>query len=324
MSTRFYERCRGRLDEAARAAGTEISPVLLPPGSDGRLEPPEKERIDIAFFSGEVFADGEARGFFAAAQGAPNLKWMHLFNAGVDNPVFTRLLEQGVRLTTSSGSTAPPIAHSVMGGVLMLSRGFVLWLDGQRRHAWEPIPLNQLPVDLGEQTLTVLGLGAIGSEVARLARAFGLHVIGVRRSPARPGDPVDELVPPSALAEVLPRTDWLVVACPLTAETRHIVDAAALAALRPGARVVNIARGEVIDEQALIGALRSGQVGGAYLDVFETEPLPPESPLWDLPNVIISPHNSPASKGNDDRVTEIFFRNLRHWLKGEAMENEVG
>jgi phosphoglycerate dehydrogenase-like enzyme len=136
-------------------------------------------------------------------------------------------------------------------------------------------------------------------------------------------DPVDELHHPAALAELLPRADWLALACPLTDETRNMIDTRALALLPRGARILNVARGEVIDEPALIEALRGGQVGGAYLDVFQIEPLPAESPLWDLPNVIITPHNSAASAGNDGRAAAIFLRNLRHWAHGEPLVNEV-
>jgi phosphoglycerate dehydrogenase-like enzyme len=145
----------------------------------------------------------------------------------------------------------------------------------------------------------------------------------VRRGPRRADDPVDELHLPAALPGLLPRCDWLIIACPLTPETRGLVDAGLIATLPRGARIINIARGEIVAEQALIGALRSGHLAGAYLDVFETEPLPPESPLWDLPNVLITPHNSSAAAGNDERVLAIFLDNLGRWHRGEALVNEI-
>lgn len=319
-------------DHFARTHGATVAPVAaeaglafefltLPADADARLSPEECARADIAFFSGDIFPR-YSRGFFAAAAQATNLKWVHVFNAGVDNPVFKAFMERGVRLTTSSGSTAKPIAQTAIGGMLMLARRFPTWAESQRRRAWEPIRDNP-PPDLDSQTLVVLGVGAIGNEIARLASGIGLHVIGVRRSPWREGDHVDEMVAPSHFLEVLPRCDWLALACPLTPETRGLVDAKALAALPAGAHVINIARGEVVDEPAMIDALRSGHLAGAYLDVVSQEPLPAESPLWDLPNVIISPHNSAIAAGNEGRTVDYFLANLGHWAKGEPLVNEV-
>lgn len=181
-----------------------------------------------------------------------------------------------------------------------------------------------MPRDLAGQTAVIVGLGHIGREIARLARALGLKVIGVRRSALAPGDPVDELCPPSRLAEIAPRADWLILACPLTEQTRGMVDAALLARLPRNARLINIARGEIVDESALVEALRTRRLAGAYLDVFEHEPLPQDSPLWDLPNVIVSPHNSSAASGNDARIFEIFLENLVRIARNEDLLNEAG
>jgi len=323
VSSMFLAAHGERVYDVARTAGLDLQPVLLPDAPGARISAEDLDRIEIAFFSGDIFAEGRSRGFFAAAQGAPNLKWMHVFHAGVDNPVFSRILEKA-RISTSSGSTAEPIAQTLIAGMLMLARGFPAWLDAQRRHAWEPFRGSAIPDDLSTQTMVVVGLGAIGCEIARLGRAFGLRVIGVRRSPAREDDPIDEIRHPSALPEILPGCDWLAIACPLTDETRRLIDAKALSLLPRGARILNIARGEVIDEAAMIDALRSGHLGGAYLDVFEQEPLPEDSPLWDLPNVIVTPHNSAASTGNDARVVEYFCENLARWGRNEPLLNEVG
>jgi D-2-hydroxyacid dehydrogenase (NADP+) len=318
----FLDRYGDELGRTAREAGLELDPVLLPGDPAARLGPDDVARIEIALFSSDVFPD-YARGFFAAAQGAPNLRWLHVFNAGTDNPVFGRILEKGARITNSSGSTAEPIAQTATAGLLMLARGFPHWLDAQRRRSWEPVAWRESPPDLRGQVMVVIGLGAIGREIARLARALGLTVIGVRRSPRRPDDPVDEMCAPPALHSVLPRANWVALACPLTEETRGIIGRREIELLPEGARIVNIARGEVIDEAAMIEALQTGRLGGAYLDVFATEPLPPESPLWEMPNVIITPHNSAVSQGNDRRATSIFLRNLKAWGKGEPLENEV-
>lgn len=311
-----------RYADDIQAAWPGIEYVVLPTDPDGRLTPEQLEPIDYAFFSLDIFPTF-SRGFFSAVQGAPNIQWLHVQNAGVDNPVFARILDRGVRISTSSGSTAMPIAQSVIGGMLLLSRPFLHWADARARRAWEPVPNDRIPPDLAGQKMTVVGLGAIGSEIARIARAIGLEVTGVRRSPLRDGDPVDRVAPPSALPELVKETDWLALACPLTEATRGLISRELLANLKPGAHILNIARGEVVDEQAMIEGLKSGRIAGAYLDVFTNEPLEPESPLWDMPNVIMSPHNSAAAQGNGHRAAQYFLENLRRMRNGEPLVNEV-
>ena len=295
--------------------------LVLPADPAGRLPDADCERIEIAFFSTDVFPD-HSRQFFSAARKAPRLKWLHAFNVGVDHPIFAELLERGVRVTTSAGSTAEPIAQTAVMGLLALARGFPRWLVNQRTRTWSPERRN-LPRDLKEQTAVVLGLGRIGAEIARLAQALGLKVIGVRRGARRAEDTVDELHAPAALPGLLARCDWLFIACPLTDETRGLIGAQAISTLPKGARVINVARGEIVDEGALIEALRGGHLAGAYLDVTATEPLPADSPLWDLPNVLVTPHNSGAAAGNNVRVLEIFLDNLGRWQRGAPLVNEV-
>ena len=321
---RFLDRHADRLQAACTEAGLALDPVAVPEGDGARLEEAELARIEVAAlmdpFEGN---EGLARRFFGAVLRAPAVRWVHVPFAGVDHPVFVHLRERNIRLSTSSGATAEPIAHTAIGGVLALARGFPHWWAAQQRREWAPHRGARIPDDLRGQTMVVLGMGAIGGHVARLARALGLYVIGVRRNPPTADDHVDEMHPPARLAELLPRADWLVIACPLTAETRGLVDDAALARLRPTAHLVNVARGQIVDEAALTAALAAGRLAGAYLDVFEEEPLPAGSPLWSLPNVIVSPHNSAASTGNAARVVEIFLRNLAHWGRDEPLENEV-
>lgn len=324
LVSRFQlDQLEDRLQGIEAETGVAFERVLVPDDPDGRVDPAVLARVEIAFFSYDVFPD-RSRAFFAAALGASGLRWLHNFNTGTDHPIFERFLERGVELTNSPRANAPPIAQTAITGMLMLARGFPHWLDAQRRCEWERIPAGQLPSNLSEQTLVIVGLGAIGSEIARLGRAFGLEVIGVRRSPRTSGDPVDELISPGRLKEVLPRADWLALACPLTEATRGLIDAEALAALPRGARLLNVARGEIIDEAELIEALRTGQVGGAYLDVFETEPLASDSPLWRLPNVIVTPHNSAVSTGSGERQARGFLRNLAHWARKQPLEDRVG
>jgi D-2-hydroxyacid dehydrogenase (NADP+) len=311
-------------DIAAAAARDNIPLELLalPADREARLAQADCARITAAFFSGDVFPDF-SRQFFSTVRKAPGLKWMHVFNAGIDHPIYTEMLARCVRLTTSSGSTAEPIAQTAITALLMLARNFPRWLAGQRTHTWNPMRPPDVPRDLAGQRMLILGAGQIGSEIARLARVLGLHVTGVRRSAAAAADPFDALYPPAQLAMLLPDADWLVIACPLTAQTRGMIDAGLIAKLPRGARIINIARGEIIDENALVTALQSGHLGGAWLDVFEKEPLPAESPLWDLPNVLLSPHNSAAASGNEQRVNAIFIGNLGRWHRGEALVNEV-
>jgi phosphoglycerate dehydrogenase-like enzyme len=322
LSERFLERYGERVDRISLETGLRLDRIPLPADPAARLGDSARDRIELAYFSTDLFPDG-ARAFFAAVHGARNLRWVHVFNAGTDHPVFQRLLERGVRLSSSAGASAQPIAQTALAALLWLARGFPHWQDAQRRRAWERLPDAETPRDLSGQTLVIVGLGGIGRELARLARALGLRVIGVRRSPASPDDPVDELHPPAALDQLLPRADWLALACPLTPETRRMIDARALALLPRGARVLSVGRGEVMDEAALAEALAKGHLAGAYLDVFEVEPLPAASPLWDLPNVIVTPHNSAASRGNERRQAESFLANLARFGCGQPLLHEV-
>jgi phosphoglycerate dehydrogenase-like enzyme len=273
VSPQFRQTCGPDIASTVRAAGIELDWLTLPDDPEARLDATTCARAEIAFYTHDAFTE-RPRQFFSTLKHASSLKWLHVFNAGVDHPVFAGVLARGIRLTTSAGSTAQPIAHTAIAGLLMLARGFPRWLDAQRRRAWEPQRGSTAPRDLDGQTMLILGLGHIGREIAHLGRALGLKVIGVRRSPRSPADPVDELHPPAALAALLPRADWLVVACPLTADTHHLVNADRLAQLPRHACVINVSRGAVIDEPALIAALTGQRLAGAYLDVFETDPLP--------------------------------------------------
>jgi D-2-hydroxyacid dehydrogenase (NADP+) len=322
VSHHLRARHGSRIAGAAARAAMPLEIVALPENSTARLSDVDCERVEAAFFSLDVFPDF-SRPFFSAVRKAPRLRWLHVFNAGVDHPIYTEMLERGVRLTTSSGTASVPISQTAIMGLLALARGLPHWLEAQGRREWSPMTGAAAPRDLEGQTAVILGLGKIGGEIARLAKVLRLHVIGVRRGPRQPDDPVDELHPPSALADLAPRCDWLVIACPLTRETRGLVSAALLARLPHGAHLINISRGEIADEPAVVEALRSGRLAGAYLDVFATEPLPRESPLWDMPNAIVTPHNAGASAGNENRILELFLDNLARWHRGETLVNEI-
>ncbi len=323
LSQGFAANYGDRLAAAARQAGLQTDIVHLPDDPRGRLSAADCERIGIAYLTRDIRFSEHYHGFGAAVAAARNLKWVHFVSTGIDqHPFLPALIERGVRLTTSAGTNGEPVAQTAICGLLMLARGFPRWIDAQRRRAWEPMRGSAVPRDLRGQTVSVIGLGTIGATVARFCQALGMHVIGVRRRPMQSGDPVDEMHTLAALPEVLPRCDWLVLACPLTAATRHLVNAGTLALLPKGAHIINVARGGVADQQALTDALQSGHLGGAYLDVFEKEPLPSDSPLWDLPNVLVTPHNASASAGNEHRAAEVFLTNLARWARGETLLNE--
>jgi len=306
---------------AAGRNGVELELLVLPDDPEARIADAVAARAEAAYFSADIFP-AFSKQFFSATRRAPGLKWLQVFNAGVDHPVFATILERGVRLTTAAGSAAEPIAQTAIAGMLALARNFPRWMASQRSHHWDPLRGPEVPRDLRGQVMLVYGLGGIGMEIARLARALGLTVIGVRRNAIKTAL-VDEIHTPDHLPGLLARSDWLVIACPLTNETRGMISADLLAKLPRGARVINIARGEIIAEHALIAALQSGHLGGAYLDVFAQEPLPSDSPLWDMPNVIVTPHNASASAGNEARVNAIFLDNLLRWAHHQPLVNEV-
>lgn len=300
-------------DELA-AVAPDLEVVVLRRGED--VAPHDVARITVAFFSNDVWPE-RAAPFMRVALDAENLQWFHSMSAGVDSPVFSMFLDRGVRLTTSSGASAPTIAGTVMLYLLALSRDMPAWLRAQAAHEWRPGPFRELH----GQRLVVAGYGPIGQEVVRLARAFGMEPVIVRR--AARGDEPFPVRPLAELVDVVADADALVVALPLTDDTRGIVSSGIISAMPSHGVFVNVGRGELVDQDALTDALRAGRLAGAGLDVFTTEPLPADDALWDLPNVIVSPHNSGTSDHTTHRVVEIFFDNLGRFGRGEPLRNEV-
>lgn len=271
-------------------------------------------RINLACFSGDAWPERSAN-FMQVCLQSPDLEWLHTFSAGVDHPVFRGMIDRGVQVTTSSGSSASPIAQTVMMYLLALTRDLPGWLQAQAERRWDQRAITELD----GLTVGVVGMGPIGCEIARLSAAFGMRPIGMRRTVR--GDEPCETWTLDRLPELAGTVDVLVLAIPLSDETRSLVDASILGALRPGALFVNIARGEVVDEAALVEALRSGHLGGAGLDVFAVEPLPEDSPLWTLPNVIVTPHSSGTTTRTHERAFEIFLDNLSRREAGEPLRN---
>jgi phosphoglycerate dehydrogenase-like enzyme len=323
LTQAFYQDYGRELQETAERAGIEVEPVLLEQCVAADYDAELLARVNLAFFSSDLIRN-RGSGFHEAVVVAPNLQWFHLCGVGVDRARYGALLDRGVRITNSIGVNNEPIALNAVTGLLVLAREFPHWLQAQQERIWRPIDWDSpiLPLDLAGQTMVLVGVGAVGSRIAEFARLLRMHVVGVRRSP-HSGEAVDEMVHPKELDRVLKDADWLVLACTLTDETRGLIDARRLALLKRGARFVNISRGAVVVEEDLIEALKSGQLRGAYMDVFAKEPLPAESPLWDMPNVVITPHNAAISSGKYRREADLFFQNLRRWSRGQPMLNEV-
>ena len=303
--------------------GAQPDIVHLPDDPSKRLGAADLARIHAAYFTRDLRFTKYVQAFDHAMTATPNLRWVHYISSGM-NPTdwLDDLLHRGVRMSTSTGSNAEPVAQIALTGLLLMGRRMHVWIRGQQNKQWLPHRDKDVPPDLAGQTVVVVGLGAVGTRFASYARMLGLNVIGVRRSPLNPDDPVDRLVSPSQLADVLPLADFLVMTCPLTPATRGLIDARTLALLKPTASFINVARGEVVDETALIDALQRKALAGAYLDVYAQEPLPADSPLWDMPTVVMSPHNASSARGNEARGAGIFIENIGRLLRNEPLRNE--
>ncbi len=252
---------------------------------------------------------------------APRLRWVQGIGAGVEQFAKAGVTRDRVVVTNASGVSSASMAEFVIGRLLQVWKRFREADRHQEEHAYERIYGRTFT----GSTVGIVGMGSIGRAVAERARALGARVLGQRRSARAGGDPgpADELFGPEGLHEMLALCDAVVVAAPETPETFHLIDAAALAAMKPGTMLVNVARGSLVDEAALVAALTTGHVAAAALDVFEQEPLPPESPLWDLPNVYVSAHSSVSVDRYLDDVFDLFVDNAARYLRGEELRNRV-
>ena len=268
---------------------------------------------------------------------APHLRWVQLISAGADHVIGHPTLNSGVVLTTTSGIHAINIGEYVLALMLAWAHRLPALLDHQRRAEW-PNERHKLftPQELRGQTVGVVGYGSIGREVGRLARALGMRVLALQRGDDRVdhgyiisgvGDPEgripERFYRPDELWEMLPECDYVVLAVPLTSATRNLIGVQALWAMKPTAFLVNIARGGIVDESALIQALQEGWIGGAGLDVFAQEPLPTDSPLWRMPNVVLTPHIAGFTANYYERTADLFAENLHRYLTDRPLLNQV-
>jgi phosphoglycerate dehydrogenase-like enzyme len=268
---------------------------------------------------------------------APQLCWLQLHSAGADHILDHPVLQSNISITTTSGIHATPIAEYVLASILAHRWRVPLWSHCQRERKW---PAGRWDLyarpELRDSTLGIVGYGSIGREVGRLAHAFGMRVLALRRLAGRTeqgyavehtGDPSgavpDRFYLPQALHEMLAKCDYVVIALPLTPATTHFIGEAELRAMKSTAYLVNIARGSIVDETALIRALQEGWIAGAGLDVFEQEPLPPDSPLWELENAMLSPHVAGFTPRYDERAAELFAQNLARYVAGEPLLNLI-
>jgi phosphoglycerate dehydrogenase-like enzyme len=310
-------------------------PDLLPPtryacdhrGVDDFRRTPEGERqwrqmLGVAEVLFGIPGDSP-EGLAEAVRAYPGLRWVQATSAGAGEQVGAAELTEEelgrVIITSAAGVHAGPLAEFALFGLLAFAKDLPRIVADQRAHRWSHYPM----AELSGRTLLIVGLGQIGAEVARLAAALRMRVIGLNRTGTGDYPHVDELARIETLGDCLGEADAIVISVPLTPQTRGLLDAGAIARIKPGATLVNVGRGGVLDEPALIDALREKRLAGAALDVFATEPLGADSPLWDLPNVLLTPHTAGLSERENGRIVSLFVENLRRYLRGEQLLNRV-
>jgi D-2-hydroxyacid dehydrogenase (NADP+) len=251
---------------------------------------------------------------------APKLKFIQSISAGTDQYSREALKAAGIRLASGHGVNARAVAEHAMSLILAMTRQLHFARDNQAKHHWRGMvpDLAKREDELGRKTLLIVGLGRIGSHLASLAKAFGMRVIGTKRDPGSGGAGADDVFSNGRLGEILPLADFVALTCPLTPQTEGLINAAALARMKPSAYLINVARGKVVDEPALIAALNDGRIAGAGLDCTAEEPLPNASPLWDIPNVLITPHTAGETQKYEDNVIDLLLENLDRLWRGET------
>lgn len=283
------------------------------------LSPEQRARWASILSKADILFDFDRQDAANLPRNAPKLRWLQATSAGIGEYLRrTKLDESAITFTTASGVHSRPLAEFTMLGLLYFFRDVPFLNARKAQHHWERYTVQ----GLDGARLLLVGLGSLGRAVAKDCAAFGVEVWGTRRTADgdRP-EGVAQLIAQKDIRSVLPEVDALVLACPLTEETRLLIDRPEIEAMKPGSVLVNISRGQVVNEQALYEALKSGRLKGAALDVFEVEPLPKESPMWDLPNVLISPHSASTVGAENHRIVDIFLDNLGRFSKGQPLRN---
>lgn len=319
MRLLIHERSYRRNEAAIAAHGAAVEPLLLNDEGQVTLHGApvglDEARPEAAWANNDVFFGGAMRPFAAATLKSPDLKWVQSGAAGYDNAIFGQFVQKGAVLTTSHGQ-AVGIADYVLWGVLDAFQGGPARRAAQAAHDWTRRPYRELD---GARWV-ILGFGAIGQGVATRAKAFGAQVTGVRRSGGT--DPAaDRIVTPDRFAEVLGDADVVALCAPATPDTRRIMNAETFGRMKPGSVFVNVGRGALVDEPALLAALDRDAPAHAVLDVFEVEPQPADSPFWDHPKVTMTPHAGGLSSGNAPRNDAVFLENLALYLSGKPLKD---
>ena len=319
MRLLIHERAHHRNEAAIAAHGAKVELLLLNDAGEvtlnGATVSLEDARPEAAWANNDVFFGGAMRAFASATLKSPDLKWVQSGAAGYDNAIFGQFVQKGATLTTSHGQ-AVGIADYVLWGVLDVFQGGAARRAAQAAHDWKRLPYRELH----GSTWVILGFGSIGQGIAARAKAFGAHVTGVRRSGG--SDPAaDRIVTPDRFAEVVADADVVVLCAPATPETHHIAGAEAFGRMKKDSVFVNVGRGALVDEPALLAALDRDAPAHAVLDVFEVEPQPADSPFWDHPKVTLTPHAGGLSSGNAPRNDAVFLENLGRYLAGEPLHD---
>jgi phosphoglycerate dehydrogenase-like enzyme len=305
LSPLARERLSARVEAIAKEHDVEI--VFVEPSA---------RNVDIAFITRDitgrstkhkVLADTQA--YYDALLHSPTISWVHIHSAGVDRPVYQALLERGVTVTPSAGINAKEVAQTVLGGILSLARKFPQLARAQRTHTWAPTLGADIPRQLAGQTALVVGWGPIGQQIAGYLTMLEFKVVVVRHDASKKAANY-ETVAYEQINSALPRADWVVLCCPLSPATRHLIGAKQIGLMPTHSHLINVSRGETIDEPVLEAALLEKRIAGAFLDVFAHEPLSPNSPIWDMENVMVTPHSAGFSDGNEAKVDELFLRLL--------------
>ena len=312
-----YDRVRGRI---ARYE-SQLTLCLMTKEGDlvigGQKQDPATFQPEIAWLSMDLMYHGRIREFIDVVSNSSVLKWVQTANAGLDDPIYRKIAATGTRLTNSDAQ-ALSIAEYVLGHVLHCFQGIEQRIDAQRHLKWRYMPFREV----AGSTWLIIGFGNIGQRIAERAKPFGAHIVGVRHS-GKDHPLADKIIRQGDIPSMLPEADVVVLACPITDETHNMADAEFFSAMKKGSLLVNIARGDLVDDDALTAALDRGALGNAVLDAFSTEPLPKDHGYWTHDKVILTAHTSNAGSGLLERGDLLFSENLKNYLSEQPLKNEV-